>query len=515
MPSTSFCLLALLLAWTSGCDQQAASEKPHAPPALVTAPAPPSVAQAPAPAAEVATETDIVPRDVPRVYAKSRNVWIRSGPTSDTQWLGFLWFGGSVQIRELRGQAGLGCSKKWIAIEPRGWVCVDGEQATTDPDDRELAQLYRYRPRVDTPWPHHYAAVHEMTRRYAALPDRALQKAWELSFERHLADVFSARKTPNAPLEFVLSGRAAPVLPKLPRGLSEKRDRIWPRSAFAYSEAFDHDERAFLLAADLTWVPRDRVELLARTEFQGLALGGDTKLPLAFFRGRERPTFRKDASGEFVPAEARFERLGHVPLSGEIEQRERVRYFKLRDQDLWVSSREAVVPEPQRRTPWGAPVGQADTTGVAPPGRATWLEISILGGWLMAFEGTRPAYVTMISAGRGGTPQGDKDPLATASTPTGRFPISGKFKTATMESSSSPIVHGDVPWTQNFSGPHAIHSAYWHDDWGSLKSAGCVNVAPRDGKWLFEFTEPEVPEGWHGVRQVGRYGPSTWVIVHE
>jgi len=72
-----------------------------------------------------------------------------------------------------------------------------------------------------------------------------------------------------------------------------------------------------------------------------------------------------------------------------------------------------------------------------------------------------------------------------------------------------------VPWTQNFSGPHAIHSAYWHDDWGSLKSAGCVNVAPRDGKWLFEFTEPEVPEGWHGVRQVGRYGPSTWVIVHE
>ena len=181
-----------------------------------------------------------------------------------------------------------------------------------------------------------------------------------------------------------------------------------------------------------------------------------------------------------------------------------------------MSSKQAVIPTPRDTTPWQAPIGKPDETGNARSGRATWLEASILGGWLVAFEGTRAVYATMISAGRGGKPHPDKDPLETASTPTGWFPIGGKFKTATMNSSSTPIVHMDVPWTQNFSGPHAIHSAYWHDDWGSLKSAGCVNVSPKDGKWLFEFTEPDVPEGWHGVRYVARYGGgSTLFIVHE
>ncbi|MCH2110785.1 MAG: L,D-transpeptidase, partial [Polyangiaceae bacterium] len=159
--------------------------------------------------------------------------------------------------------------------------------------------------------------------------------------------------------------------------------------------------------------------------------------------------------------------------------------------------------------------GEKDTTGRQRKGRATWIEASILGGWLVAFEGTRPVYATMISAGRGGAPHQGKKPIATASTPVGRFGIGGKFRTATMDSSSTPIVHADVPWTQNFSGPHAIHSAYWHNDWGQLKSAGCVNVSPRDGRWLFEFSEPDVPEDWHGVRYNPKYGGSTLLILHK
>jgi hypothetical protein len=72
-----------------------------------------------------------------------------------------------------------------------------------------------------------------------------------------------------------------------------------------------------------------------------------------------------------------------------------------------------------------------------------------------------------------------------------------------------------VPWTQNFSGPHALHGAYWHDDWGKLKSGGCVNVSPIDGMWLYEWTEPEVPKGWHGVRWLPSKFPSTLFIVHK
>jgi hypothetical protein len=148
-----------------------------------------------------------------------------------------------------------------------------------------------------------------------------------------------------------------------------------------------------------------------------------------------------------------------------------------------------------------------------PKGRRSWLELSIRGGWLIAYEDTTPVYATMISAGRGGEPVADRPTLETASTPTGTFPINGKFATATMEAPGE-FVHSDVPWVQNLIGPYALHTAYWHDNWGNLMSAGCVNVSPDDAKWLYEFTEPKVPPGWHAARWIPREGPSTVVVIH-
>jgi hypothetical protein len=432
------------------------------------------------------------PRDAPRVFAKTRNVWVRSAPTSDVQWIGMLWLGGSAKVRGPERVAGAGCGGEWTPIEPRGWVCVDGERATLDPSDPVLLALYPLRPRVETPWPHRYALVPRTVRRHDDLPGGLLTPS----------------EAPTLP-------RDGAGLLRLPSGLLEGRRQMVGRSALAYVDAYRHGERTVLLAPDMSWVDRDEVEPVEPVTFMGLELSGAVALPLAFFRGAARPAFRRAPDGTFREVPGHFARLSHVLLAEEKVSDGRAYYQRVRDSDLWVHSRSAVIPTPRASTPWGAPVGEPDTTGLAPKGRATWLEVSILGGWLVAFEGTRAVYATMISAGRGGGPVPGKDPLETASTPTGRFSISGKFKTATMESSSTPIVHGDVPWTQNFSGPHALHSAYWHDDWGSLKSAGCVNLAPRDGRWLFDFTEPEVPEGWHGVRYLSRYGGATRVLIDE
>ncbi len=464
------------------------------------------------------------PTDVPRVYAKSRHVWVRSMPTDQVQWIGYLWWGGSVAIRGEKRVPGAGCRKEWIPVEPRGWVCVDGEKATTDAQDPTLLSIFPHRARIDTPWPHQYAAVNAPLRRYQTEPDEKLQKLRENGYLRHMEKVRQARKlgsTKNfqgvlSKLDPSLAGQKTPSILPLPRGLSEGHTRVVGRSAMAYVRQGDIGDRGFLLTADLNWVPKDRVQLLKPAQFKGIELNAKRHLPLAFFRGKDRPAFVRNSDGSFKKSEETFRKHAHVQLADEMVREGRTRYYRVKGEDLWVSSREAVIPTPRKKTPWGALVGQPDTTGKARKGRATWLEASILGGWLVAFEGTRAVYATMISAGRGGTPHPNKTALETASTPTGWYPIGGKFKTATMMSSSTPIVHSDVPWTQNFSGPHAIHSAYWHEDWGNLKSAGCVNLAPRDGKWLFEFTEPDVPEGWHGVRYLGRYGGgSTLFIVHE
>ncbi len=50
-----------------------------------------------------------------------------------------------------------------------------------------------------------------------------------------------------------------------------------------------------------------------------------------------------------------------------------------------------------------------------------------------------------------------------------------------------------IPWTCLFVGTGvAVHSTFWHNDFGSARSHGCVNVGPEDAKWIFRWTEPYV-----------------------
>jgi lipoprotein-anchoring transpeptidase ErfK/SrfK len=51
-----------------------------------------------------------------------------------------------------------------------------------------------------------------------------------------------------------------------------------------------------------------------------------------------------------------------------------------------------------------------------------------------------------------------------------------------------------VGWVSYFSSNGAaLHSTYWHNDFGIPKSHGCLNCRPEDAKWLFRWTAPLVP----------------------
>jgi hypothetical protein len=451
-----------------------------------------------------------------RVWAKSRFVWIRPEPDGQTQWIGFLWFGGSVPLRAEAPRSGPGC-QQWYAIEPRGYVCVDGTRATLDADDPVLQALRPFAPKLDTPWPHHYGWSKGL-KKYRTPPTAEEQRQREVLLADHLARVAAARAGGERPLSLAdvdLTPATAPLtLPGLPSTIHEPRDELKPNSTVAWSSQALVGDRTFLLAADMSWVPKDRVAVYPDVKFRGLHLDtGEAKLPLAFFRGKDRPKYRR-ADAAFVATGQSFARLSFIELTGQSAEHEGEQFLETREPGVWIKKSEAVVPAPRAITPWGAPVGATDTVDAGPPGRRSWIEASVWEGWLIAYEGTRPVFVTLISPGRGGTPVRGKDPIETASTPTGTFKITGKFATATMEAPGE-YIHSDVPWTQNFSGPHALHAAYWHDEWGNRKSGGCVNVSPIDGKWLYEFTDPKVPEGWHGVRWLPSLEPATTFVVHD
>ena len=58
----------------------------------------------------------------------------------------------------------------------------------------------------------------------------------------------------------------------------------------------------------------------------------------------------------------------------------------------------------------------------------------------------------------------------------------------------------EVPWVQYFDDDNGLHAAYWHRSFGRPVSHGCVNLAPLDARFMFEWTTPALPAGWFTVR---------------
>jgi hypothetical protein len=81
------------------------------------------------------------------------------------------------------------------------------------------------------------------------------------------------------------------------------------------------------------------------------------------------------------------------------------------------------------------------------------------------------------------------------------------------EPGEPPYSLEDVPYVMYFKGAYAFHSAFWHDRFGRPRSHGCINLAPRDAKWLYNWAGPDLPPTWHGGSATEE-NPGTWVWVH-
>jgi hypothetical protein len=500
--------------------------------APIAASAAPSASAAPAAAAPPHGDGDhaTVPATAqvpsgPRIWAKARFAWIQSEPRPSKGWVGYLGLGSSVALRGAtldaarvpNSQARGGC-RAWYAIEPRGYIC-EGDAATTDPKDPAVVALGADGPRTDSPWPYEYGESLGAPR-YKQPPTAAQQRKAEWNLAEHLGLI--AKAAAGEPRDKSLDGvDLAPAAEgrwgqgpdmsawfEVSPLIREGRPFVANGSTVAYTRQVDLDGRAYLVTHDRALVPKDRVRPYPRSEFHGVELGTEAELPLAFFRKMDRPRYRRGADGTFEKTGATFARLSWVGLTGEEAVEGKRTFLATKEADVWVAADEAAVVRKVEQPP--AQIRQRKE------GRRTWLDVSVLGGTLVAYENDRAVFATMISPGRGGIPEKGKDPLDTASTPTGTFRVDGKFVTATMVSSTNDLlVHTEVQYVQNFHGPHALHGAYWHDVWGEKKSGGCINLAPIDARRMFHWTEPTVPPDWYGLRSLPEFGPATVVVVHK
>jgi lipoprotein-anchoring transpeptidase ErfK/SrfK len=103
-----------------------------------------------------------------------------------------------------------------------------------------------------------------------------------------------------------------------------------------------------------------------------------------------------------------------------------------------------------------------------------WLQVDLSSQRLIAWEGNTPVYAVIVSTGKPQTP-----------TVTGVFEIQSKHSTARMQGVDYDVP--DVPWTMYYYRGYAIHGAYWHTDFGTPVSHGCVNVAVDHAEWFFNW----------------------------
>jgi hypothetical protein len=118
-----------------------------------------------------------------------------------------------------------------------------------------------------------------------------------------------------------------------------------------------------------------------------------------------------------------------------------------------------------------------------------WFDVDRDEQVLVAYEGKQPVYATMVSTGKWNH-----------ATPTVITRVASKLATANMNNDrGEKYAVADVPWTMFYDGHYAVHTSYWHDGFGGPRSHGCINLAPRDARLLYQWSSPDVPPGWIAV----------------
>lgn len=417
--------------------------------------------------------------------AIEREAWVYAAPSATSAKLGYLRAGELVK-RASAPTSTEGCGGGWYEVDPRGFVCFD-KSWTADPD-HPVARLYARQPTLDG-LPYLYVRARYPTPKfYARLPTGKeqrkleprlgewLQKYEKLSRKRDFVDLPEEDPTPPA----LLRGGSLPGWEGKDRGADLDLGRAKRNSGFAILATYDHDGRRFGLTSDLALTPLDRTVVVEASALRGAKLGGEIDLPIAIVRAEKARRFSSTGrSGE------RIDRWSIVPLSGKRFEKGGKLYLESADGDASVRADQSTEITRFKVAPVWAERGDK------------WIDVSILKQTLVAYEGTKPVFATLVSTGADGIAGHE----GTHATIQGTFLIHTKHLTRTMNSDEqgSEFDLRDVPFVQYFSAGYALHAAYWHDDFGTPRSHGCVNLAPTDAAWLFGWTSPDVPKGWNGA----------------
>jgi hypothetical protein len=339
--------------------------------------------------------------------------------------------------------AGEGCARgNWYETPSEAYLCNShGFTITRDPTKVEGPRP----PRLEQALPYTYLkATEKPTLRFERVPTEKQQQA--------AAEALDSKSELPEVVDAALEGAYFAALDRTVQGQSGR----------FYRTIAGHYVRA------------DDMERVTASSMRGELVTGKLKLPLAFVLSDRTPVHclkaKKLRPCGVAAKHARF----HVVRELERDGR---RYVQ--GPGSIIVARDAVRVASRCKRP----------SGVAKDEK--WIHFDLAQQALVAYEGDRPVFATLFSSGKEGH-----------DTPAGLYRIYLKQISARMsgdDPKDGPYDIGEVPWVMYYKDSYAVHGAYWHDVFGQVRSHGCTNLAPADARWVFFWSEPTVPRGWHGM----------------
>ncbi|HSM25554.1 MAG TPA: L,D-transpeptidase [Anaerolineaceae bacterium] len=103
-----------------------------------------------------------------------------------------------------------------------------------------------------------------------------------------------------------------------------------------------------------------------------------------------------------------------------------------------------------------------------------WIDIDLSDQMLYAYIGDTVVNSFLVSTGTWQTP-----------TVIGEYHVYVKYRFTDMRGPGYYLK--DVPYTMYFYKGYGIHGTFWHDNFGTPMSHGCVNMRTSEAEWLYNF----------------------------
>ena len=225
--------------------------------------------------------------------------------------------------------------------------------------------------------------------------------------------------------------------------------------AYSTSETID-GHAYYFIPVDYGWMNGEDLQHLTPSTFTGLLLTREVPFRFGWVLAETQSV---NSAGTPVQTFNRYQVVHEVPTSVE-----KPGYIAI-GADEWLPEASVALVSP------AVPADAGQNT-------CRFIYANLSTQTLSVFDGCKMVFATLISSGKNSW------------TFEGRFAILNKVEYSSItppEWSTSEYYIQGVPYFMTYSGDFGFHGAFWHDNFGTAASHGCINLSPADAKWLYDW----------------------------